>query len=245
MNHLQVRGRTLIALLAAALFATLVMPAAAVAAQGDSWEDPIPVAAPFSVSTTITAEHLWTWYSVDATVGQTLQILADTPASDGGLSMGLLDAWNAIDGGYISPWTIRLRFMAPWTRSYLLAVSSDTTGVCTVSATLVGAQAFTVGRIAAPTSVRRGHSFTVSARIYPAYNSVRAPIRFEVQRKGKRWKAYGTAASKFEAQFLSGGSSKLLGRLRINKPGTYRIRARFADPVHAARYSKWKTVTIK
>jgi hypothetical protein len=98
-----------------------------------------------------------------------------------------------------------------------------------------------------PSSARHGRYFSVSAKTFPAYNSLRSPIKFVVERKsGKRWKAYGTAAGKFTSEFLSGTSSKSTARLKLAKKGTYRVRARFADAAHpVAKYSTWRTVKVK
>ncbi|HEY5541107.1 MAG TPA: hypothetical protein VIL41_06610 [Coriobacteriia bacterium] len=248
MDYLPAKGRVFIVLLAVLSLAAFVVPAQAIAPDQVDWDHATTVTVPFSVSTVFTPTGLMTWYSVEATAGQTVQVLATTPGAGGGIMMGTFDDPYTVEGSPVSLTAVRLSFMAPRTQRYLLAVSSDTSGACSVTATLLtAAQPFTLASMTSPGSPRHGRSFTVSAKSFPAYNSVRSPIRFMVDRKsGKRWKAYGTVVGAFTSQFLTGGSSKSTASLKLAKKGTYRVRARLIDAAHpVARYSSWRTIKVK
>jgi hypothetical protein len=248
MTHMRIQGRLLIALLAALTFTALVVPALAIADPGDSPDAPINYGVPFSTSTTLTPVHLWTWYSVTMAAGQTVQISAITPGADVGLLMGTYDDPYHLQGSYVpGSAQLTLSFLAPRSQAYLLAVSSsESTGQCPVTAVLTPAQPFTLASMTAPRSVRHSRSFTVTAKTFPAYNSLRSPIKFVVERKsGKRWKSYSSAWGRFMSEVLGGASSKSTTNLKLTKRGTYRVRARFSDSAHpAAKCSTWKTVKI-
>lgn len=249
MHRLDLKERVLFTWVVAALLAAFAAPSLASAVPGDSWDDPFPVAATFSTPVTISSVPFWMWYSISASAGQTVRVQAAMPGTDAWIAMGTFDDPSyTIEGSYVGPSLLSLTFMAPHNQAYLLAVSSDSTGPCTVSGMLVAPQPFALKSMSAPGSVKHGKSCTVSVKTYPAYNSLSSPIKFVVQRKsGKKWKAYGSAPGKFTAQFLSGGSSKSTASLKFAKRGTYRVRARFMDAAHpTASYSAgWKTIKVK
>jgi hypothetical protein len=238
-------------LLGAAMALALIAVPSALGGPGDSPEEAIRFPVPTSTVAQISAGHTWVMYSVEALAGQTIRVDAALGGANGGMRLGTLNDPYVLEGVRTSTSaassTVGLTFMAPRTGSYLLAFNSETFGPYSLTATPTAPVTYKVGSIWAPHSARHARSFTVAARTFPAYNSVRSPIRFMIERKyGKRWRAYGSFAGKFPALFLSGSSTKTTSSIKMSRKGTYRVRARLSDAAHpSARYSNWRTVKLK
>ena len=249
MNHRNSRPRVLGALLIAAVFALAIGATLATADPGDSPQDGVPLSVPAAAQATFTAGHTWVDYSLVATAGQTVRITASAGRADG-LFVGTYANSKepyVILGSKAATDTLALSFLVSRPGTFTVAFVATETGPHSITTTVTAPVPFKLDNMSAPTSARHARNFSVSARLYPAYNSVASPIKFIIERKsGKRWKSYSSAKGTFAAQFLGGGSSKTISTFKLSKKATYRIRARFADVGHAsASYSKWKTVKIK
>jgi len=223
--------------------------AVATADQGDTPLDPLPLSVPATAQATFTAGHTWADYSMTATAGQTVRITAKA-SQPAALFVGTYGSSRepyVVMGSQTGTDTLAVSFMVPRTGAFIVAFATQSTGVYSIETTLTAAQPYTVGSMSAPSSVRHSRNFSVSARAYPAYNSVSCPIRFMIERKkGKKYKAYSSVPGKFVAQFLSGGSSKSTATFKLSKKATYRVRARLTDVGHrSSSYSSWKTVKVK
>ena len=248
MTDRRLKTRVLAGMLCVAILLALGATFAA-ADPGDTPQDPLSLSVPATALATFTAGHTWADYSLSATAGQTIRITAKA-AQPAALFVGTYGNSRepyVVMGSQIATDTLAVSFMVPRTGAFTVAFATQSTGAYSIVTTLTAAQPYTVGSMSAPSSVRHARNFSVSARAYPAYNSVSCPIRFMIERKkGKYFKPYSSVPGKFVAQFLSGGSSKSTATFKLSKKATYRVRARLTDVGHrSASYSSWKTVKVK
>jgi hypothetical protein len=237
------------AVLIAVVIVLAIGASLATADPGDTPSEGIPLSVPITADATFTAGHTWVDYSLVATAGQTVRITATAGRADGlfvGTYANSKEPYVVL-GSKAATDTLALSFMVSRPGTFTVAFVATETGPYSVSTTVTAPVPFKLDNMSAPTSARHSRNFSVSARLYPAYNSVASPIKFIIERKsGKKWKSYSSAKGAFVAQFLGGGSSKTTSTFKLSKKATYRIRARFADVGHAsASYSKWKTIRIK
>ncbi|MDR3686141.1 MAG: hypothetical protein P4L93_04185 [Coriobacteriia bacterium] len=221
----------------------------ALADPGDSPQEALPLSVPATAQATFTMGHTWVDYALAATAGQTVRITAKA-AEPAALFVGSYGNPNepyVVTGSPVATDTLVVSFMMCRTGTFTIAFATEATGTYSVATTLTAPQPYTVGSMSAPASARHSKNFSVSARTYPAYNSVSSPIRFMIERKkGKKFKPFSSVRGQFVAQFLSGGSSKTTATFKLSNKATYRIRARFSDVGHkSASYSTWKTVKVK
>ena len=243
------RARALVGMVCASAVLLAIGVAFATADPGDTPQEALPLSVPTTAQATFTTGHTWVDYSLVATAGQTIRITAKASKADG-LFVGTY-AKSAepyvVLGSRTGADTLVANFMMSRSGPFTVAFSTTATGTYSITTTVTAPVPFSVGSMSAPASVRHSRNFTVSARVYPAYNSVASPIRFMIERKkGKKFKPYSSVKGKFVAQFLSGGYSKTTASFKLSNKATYRVRARFLDIGHrSASYSKWKTVKVK
>lgn len=261
MNSVLKRRSLLAVVFAAMAFAVVAMPALAFAETGDM-ENPQVIASPpwsqaASGTTIAITDDGETWYGYNYFVrlikGKTYTFTSRVPSAtatpDDFSMMMLLSPIYSPPGILFSDSGATgdvqtLKFMAPVTRYYWLALQSSQAASFTIDAAYSGKTWFRMSAASAPKSAKRNKSFTASVKLYPRYNSLGTPIKFQVQRKvGKKWKAYSTAKSSMTG--LAPDYTQFASSVKIKKKGTYRVRAVFSDAANKARYTGYKTVKIK
>jgi hypothetical protein len=188
------------------------------------------------------------WYTVHLTAGQTL---AATITAAPGVDNAWLGSFPVTaHGGMVSSDPIsnsveKIFVMAPWTGDYFLFAEADNLGMYWIDASIVGPLAYSMSPVTAPKTAKKNKAFNVGVVLTPDYDGLSSPIKFVVERRsGSKWKPYKTVTGGLAA----GGSATrtpMKASLKLPK-GTFRVRARFADAAHpAAKYTGWKTVTVK
>jgi len=189
----------------------------------------------------------WFWYRLPLVVGQTINMTATVPpGSDEGIfcDAASFETPMQLGSDYVDSATEKLTLIAPRTGDYFVVLGASSSAAFSLDATIVPAVPFSLSSVSAPRSVEKKKKFSASVTLRPDYDSVLPPIRFYFQHKvGKKWRA----SSSKDPNGLSGTtaySTFVVKNLKISKAGVYRVRARFSDAAHPARYTKWKTIIV-
>jgi len=247
------RSQVALLVLTLALAAGLAMPGIAMAyVIGDAHETAEVTGVPFSDANSLIAipapyNDFEYWYEVPLTAGQTIEVTSTATAANAytwAWSAGVHDPYEVFSWP-VSPGVQRLRFMAPRTGSYFIAVLGATAGDFTVGATTIPTMPFALKSMVAKKRVKARRTFKVSASVAPGYNSGASPIRFYLQRRANgKWKAYGTSKAG-KLSVAASGYSKYYASYKLPK-GTFRVHAGFRDVAHpAVKYNSYKTFKVR
>lgn len=172
------------------------------------------------------------WLKVQLSAGNTLKASFTTSLGVVGLKASVQpnsESATFVESVPVSSTECRLNFMAPATGWYNIWVPASSPGTFTVSPVVsTETVKFALSSFKSPRSAKRNHSFSVSAKMWPAYNGPLTPVRFYFDRKitSKRWKSYGYvwgSMSTFPTY------SKFAANVKLKARGAYRVRAYFAD----------------
>jgi hypothetical protein len=254
MNSVLKRRGLVAVALALTVATALVLPALSVAETG-GFDTPVQLSGlPWSqdatgslVTTSVAGKTYYVYnYRVPVSKGKTVSFTSTT-LTDGSF-MALEAPYRAqamIISDPVSPGVEKLTFMAPKWGNYYLTIYGSKVETFTISGAEIATQKYKMTSLVVPGSKKKGKAFTVSVKVWPGYNSVFSPIKFEVQRKvGKKMKSYSTVNS--DGVGDDSRYTKFAAKVKIKKKGTFRIRAKFSDAAHAkATYTGWKTIKIK
>jgi hypothetical protein len=151
------------------------------------------------------------------------------------------------DSDYVDASTQHMTVMAPATGTLFLVAQSSNVGTFAVDASIVDTLTFTLGSLVVPSSAKHSKTFKVSAKVRSAYNGLKVPVRFYVEKKASngKYKPYTSKPATSASGDNMGTYSKFSCKLSLSKKGTYRIRARFKDIVHSSIYTPKQTIKIK
>lgn len=235
----------------------MLLPTMAFAAVGDSQDTALALPAlPWATSLAGTLQSVIDpydgktyhefWYTIPLAAGQTVSV---TATSDPSVSSPGLEMWPVsfdtpyyVEATYPSDSVSTLTMMAPRAGDYFIsAYGGDTDTTFTLSAQSIPAVNFSLWGFSAPKTAKRSKAFAVSVKMSPKYNGLFPPVKIYVQHKvGKKWKAYKTYTGLSNANGTAFSAKPKLAK------GVYRSRAAFWDAAHPhAKYTAWKTVTVK
>jgi hypothetical protein len=101
-----------------------------------------------------------------------------------------------------------------------------------------------VGKPSVPTGLKSTKSFSVSGSLAPRHANGSSAIKLYFQKKsGGRYVAVSTLTKTAKVYDAAGGS-RYLASVRIPK-GSWRVRAYHSDWGHTAKYSGWRTFSVK
>jgi hypothetical protein len=185
------------------------------------------------------------WLTVQVPAGNTLTADFTSGATVVGLKASLQLTYSPwfVNSSALSTSTCRLTFVSPATDRYNIWVPTSSTGTFTVSPSITAPINYALTTFTVPRSAKHNKSLSVSAKLWPGYKGSGTPVRFYFDRKvGKRWKSYGYIWGKITT---TSTYSKFVASTKLKTKGTYRVRARFSDATHAAKYTAYKSLTIK
>lgn len=138
-----------------------------------------------------------------------------------------------------------LKVMAPKEGNYSFMMLADRIGDFSFEVATTTPVPYKLISFGVPKTKKRRSKFAVSVRTNPRYNGFVSPVRFQIERSvGGKWRAFSSVGGRLAEE--GERYSRCSANVKLSKRGTYRIRAKFADPAHPkATFTGWKTIRVK